>query len=438
MSLFRQVRDAQFTPPDRKEWWGLARWLALFALLYSLLSLGYAWLIPSYSWEFPAKLITISGLAWFAARRGQHALMIGLCGALYLLNDFPLYGTYFLGTCALCYGLLHYGGRFATPGFWTALVLLAIVVPKGLFLGFYHQPARWQWWQEAASIGLFFRYAYYFYEWRRGLWEQPDFLKHLAYLAFIPQIFANLYFSPSAQWQASPAYPAAVKNGVRLLGLAFLKIACWHLLDRLGPDGPGTGAAGAWIFVLTSYVMWFCWLSAQFDLAIVFCRFLGADIPDNFRYPLLAASPIEHWRRWNIFNRTLLLKFFYFPFGGGQHHAYRNVLIVFLASALVLHTGWFGSVYPTFNGVFALHWVGYALINAALVIANMEWRRRRGLDRHHRPSGWRWLVGWAGTQAVMAWAHLFLLWHPYTLMPGDTAMDAAARLRLLLQGLGLD
>ena len=75
---------------------------------------------------------------------------------------------------------------------------------------------------------------------------------------------------------------------------------------------------------------------------------------DNFRWPLLATSPVDLWRRWNIYNRRLLLKFVYFPLGGNRRHVYRNILLTFLGSALILHTGYCGSPWLGINpGQFA-------------------------------------------------------------------------------------
>ncbi|MDX6765898.1 MAG: hypothetical protein SFU85_03825 [Candidatus Methylacidiphilales bacterium] len=419
-------------------------WTLLFLLGYAGMMTAYVLVDPSIPWVLPWKLAGISVLLVFAAQRGHYPLVLGLCGAVYLLQDFPLYGSCFLIVTLACYGALHYGGRYAAHLFWAGLVLFAVVLPKALFYLFPDQPGRWNWLVDMATTGLVLRYAYYFYEWRRGLWEKPDYFRHLGYIAFIPQIYANLNYSPSQQWEGAGNYPVVFRRGLQLLGLAFLKIIAWRLLNHfapfsnLNPADPNLSPAAAWGYVLLNYVKWFLWLSAKFDLCVVFCRFLGADIPPNFRFPLLATSPIEHWRRWNIFNRKLLLKFFFFPLGGSQHHTYRNVVVVFAASALILHTGWFGSKYLLADPGFLLHWLAYALCQAGLVIANMEWRRRRGLGSHHRPSGWAAFIGWAATFSAMAWLHVLILGHVHNTFTGDRLLDAGGRLRLVLRGLGLD
>jgi hypothetical protein len=74
-------------------------------------------------------------------------------------------------------------------------------------------------------------------------------------------------------------------------------------------------------------------------------RVFGFPLPDPFRFPLLAWNPVELWRRWGIYNRHVLLQLVYFPLGGSRRRKYLNVMLTFLASALLLHSGWFGSKY---------------------------------------------------------------------------------------------
>jgi len=38
----------------------------------------------------------------------------------------------------------------------------------------------------------------------------------------------------------------------------------------------------------------------------------------------------------------VLLSLVYFPLGGGRRHRTRNIMLTFLASALLLHSGWPG------------------------------------------------------------------------------------------------
>ena len=422
---------------QRRDYGLVVAWTLLFLIAYAGLMTAHVLLDPGIQWVLPWKLAGISVLLVFAAQRGHYALVLGLASMAYLLQDFPLYGLCFVMVSAVCYTSLHYAGKWGPGLFWGALVLLVIVAPKCLTLLHGHKTGRPDWYIDVASTGLFLRYAYYYYEWRRGMWERPDYFKHLGYIAFIPQIIANLNYSPSQQWNGAGDYPVVFRRGLQLLGLALLKIICFRLLLHFGPADSGTTPATAWLYVLLNYLKWFLWLSGGFDLCVVFCRFLGADIPPNFHYPLLATSPIEHWRRWNIFNRVLLLKFIYFPLGGSRRHRYRNVAAVFTASAFLLNTGWLGSADPSSIYKWALPWLAYALAQAGWVIANMEWRRRRGLDSHHQPCGFAAVAGWAATFATMAWLHVLILGQAHPAFPGDSILTWPDRLHLFARGMGL-
>ena len=83
------------------------------------------------------------------------------------------------------------------------------------------------------------------------------------------------------------------------------------------------------------------------------------NVDDNFRWPLLATSPVALWRRWNIYNRRLLLKFVYFPLGGNRRARLPQHPGTFLASALLLHTGFLGSPWWGVDPVQLRDWLLY-------------------------------------------------------------------------------
>ena len=430
--------DSQSVRLERKDYGMIVAWTLLFLIAYAALMTAHVFLDPSIKWVLPWKLAGISVLLVFAAQRGHYPLVLGLTGTAYLLQDYPLYGLYFFTVTSILYALLHYGGKWSRGLFWSGLILLVVILPKcsPLLPTALAAAGKGAWWMDMASTGLFLRYTYYAYEWRHNLWERPDYFKHLGYIAFIPQILANLNISPSQQWNHAGNYPVVFRQGLQLLGLAFAKILSFQLLNLVGPTDTGTTTLSAWIYVLLNYLKWFLWFSGHFDLAVVFCRFLGADLPANFRLPLLATSPIEHWRRWNIFDRKFLMHIVYFPLGGSRNQTTRNVIVVFLASVLILQTGWWGSRNPALDPVPLLHGLVYALAQAGLVLANRAWREHKHLDSHHVSRGWAAAIGWAGTFSVMAWLHVLILGHPSHTFPGDTLLSTSERFQLMLRGLG--
>ncbi len=438
-------------------WYGL-RWFPLMLAAFITLYLVWAWAAQtcesessSLSWlmsemiqkanslSYTWTLAAIAMLVVVAARKGSYLMVLGLGSMAFYFRNFPGFALYFMGVTAVLYPLLHYGGgwRWKTHAFWAVLILTTLVIPKGLYYFGYQHAHTWSWISDIGLTGLLLRYAYYYYEFRRGLFEKPGYFEHLSYLAFIPQITANLNFSPSAQWKNHGNFPAVYKRGWLLLGVAVGKIIGFKILSWVQLDiwSEQAGILTIWSGAILTYLKWYLWLSAHYDLSISLCRFLGADLAPNFKFPLLAPSFIEQWRRWNIYNRKLLLKFFYFPFGGKEHHRFRNVFIVFLASAVLLHSGWFASKWPTVNGEYLLAWLLFAFLQAVVVCINMWQRDRRGLDGHHWPTGVAYLKGLIVTQVTMCWLHLLIM--GTGCMPGDQMIPLTQRLATMGRALGL-
>ncbi len=95
--------------------------------------------------------------------------------------------------------------------------------------------------------------------------------------------------------------------------------------------------------------------SGYSDMAIGLGRMLGFRFLENFRYPYVAASITEFWRRWHISLSTWFRDYLYVPLGGnrgGAARTYRNLLVVFLLCGL-----WHGAsvtfvVWGLFHGAF--------------------------------------------------------------------------------------
>ncbi|HSY39866.1 MAG TPA: hypothetical protein VLA79_10070, partial [Polyangia bacterium] len=146
-------------------------------------------------------------------------------------------------------------------------------------------------------------------------------------------------------------------------------------------------------------------------------------------------NPVELWRRWGIYNRKLLLTLVYFPLGGRERHRTRNVLATFLASALLLHTGWFGSRYWAIGLGGWRDQTVYFLVQGLLVCGCLFYRDVRDPHADRRESAdhtlrWSWsrAAGTVATQGASALAHVIILAH---------ALPFAARFGLIARCLAL-
>jgi hypothetical protein len=67
------------------------------------------------------------------------------------------------------------------------------------------------------------------------------------------------------------------------------------------------------IFVVVRFLYTYVQQSALASFQIGLMRQLGYTTPESFRYPLLATSPIDFWRRWNAFLGNWIRRYVYGP-----------------------------------------------------------------------------------------------------------------------------
>ena len=99
----------------------------------------------------------------------------------------------------------------------------------------------------------------------------------------------------------------------------------------------------AWVTVAAYTLQIYFDFSGYSDMAIGLGHFFGFHFPENFRYPYIARSIRDFWRRWHISLSTWFRDYLYIPLGGSQHGPYRtyaNLWIVFVLCGL-----WHGAQY---------------------------------------------------------------------------------------------
>ncbi|HSS37165.1 MAG TPA: hypothetical protein VLT58_00205, partial [Polyangia bacterium] len=185
-----------------------------------------------------------------------------------------------------------------------------------------------------------------------------------------------------------------------------------------------------WAVVGLNYLELVLLLSGLAESGILVARLYGWPLPSPFRFALLAWNPVELWRRWGIYTRRFLLKAVYFPLGGGDHHRFRNVMLTFLASALILHSGWLGSPYWTIGVAgWRDHTLYFGLQGLGVCACLALWQRRGKDPRADRALRWSpaRVLSTVATQAFSAWAHILIL---------APSVPLSGRLRLMARCLG--
>jgi alginate O-acetyltransferase complex protein AlgI len=79
------------------------------------------------------------------------------------------------------------------------------------------------------------------------------------------------------------------------------------------------------------------------DIAIGSSRIMGFHIEENFRFPYLATSVSEYWKRWHITLSNWIRDYLYIPLGGnrrGTIRTYLNVMVAMMLCGLWHGAGW--------------------------------------------------------------------------------------------------
>ncbi len=74
--------------------------------------------------------------------------------------------------------------------------------------------------------------------------------------------------------------------------------------------------------------------SAYSDIACGLAMMMGVDFIENFRWPYLARSISEFWRRWHISFSTWLRDYLFIPLGGSRKGTRRTIINIFIVMFL--------------------------------------------------------------------------------------------------------
>jgi D-alanyl-lipoteichoic acid acyltransferase DltB (MBOAT superfamily) len=98
-----------------------------------------------------------------------------------------------------------------------------------------------------------------------------------------------------------------------------------------------------WIFVFTCLMMLYCDFSAYTDIARGCGKFLGFEIPINFKAPFFMHSMSDFWRRWHLTFSMWIRDYIYIPLGGSRVPEFRNYINLILT--FFLGGLWHGASY---------------------------------------------------------------------------------------------
>ena len=164
------------------------------------------------------------------------------------------------------------------------------------------------------------------------------------YVTFFPQLIAGpivRYADVARQLEERTHSLDSCRLGGRrfLVGLG-KKILLANLLGELCAAWrvtQGGSVLFSWLYAVGYTLHIYYDFSGYSDMAIGLGKIFGFTFPENFRYPYIASSITDFWRRWHISLSSWFRDYVYIPLGGSRCAAwkkYRNVFIVFLVSGL--------------------------------------------------------------------------------------------------------
>lgn len=181
---------------------------------------------------------------------------------------------------------------------------------------------------------------------------EKAFVRLGTYLTMFPQLVAGPiinYADVRGALRDRTVSAEQFEEGIRLLvlGLAAKVIVAdrigmlWNNIQTIGFASISTPLAwmGAFAYSLELYFDF----SGYSLMARGLGAMLGFEIPVNFRYPYIAKSVTEFWRRWHITLGKWFREYVYIPLGGnrkGKARTLLNLLVVWALTAL-----WHGADY---------------------------------------------------------------------------------------------
>lgn len=206
----------------------------------------------------------------------------------------------------------------------------------------------------ALPIGIsFYTFQIASYEidvYRGDVAAQHNFIDFAAYVAMFPQLIAGPIVryrdiapqlkerTHSLEAAASGASRFAVGLGKKVLVANVLA----QLVSAYKASAEQT-ALYAWLYAITFTLQIYFDFSGYSDMAIGLGRIFGFTFPENFRYPYIAKSITEFWRRWHMSLGTWFRDYLYIPLGGSRcsriWHIF-NILVVWMATGFWHGAAW--------------------------------------------------------------------------------------------------
>ncbi|MDY5648552.1 MAG: MBOAT family O-acyltransferase [Lachnospiraceae bacterium] len=187
---------------------------------------------------------------------------------------------------------------------------------------------------------------------RKKIPAEESILRLGTYLCMFPQLIAGpiVTYSEVAQQLKERVHSLSnMEEGLRTftIGLGYKVLlansfgAFWSDLNTIGFDSLSTPLA--WLGIIGYSLQIYFDFYGYSLMAMGLGHMMGFTIPENFRFPYMACSMTDFWRRWHITLGSWFREYVYIPLGGnrcslGRHTL--NMLAVWLLTGLWHGASW--------------------------------------------------------------------------------------------------
>ena len=206
----------------------------------------------------------------------------------------------------------------------------------------------------ALPIGIsFYTFQIASYEidvYRGDVAAQHNFIDFAAYVAMFPQLIAGPIvryrdIAPQLKERTHSLEAAASGASRFAVGLG-KKVLVANVLAQLVSAYKASAEQTvlyAWLYAIAFTLQIYFDFSGYSDMAIGLGHIFGFTFPENFRYPYIAKSITEFWRRWHMSLGTWFRDYLYIPLGGSRCSRIRhifNILVVWMATGFWHGAAW--------------------------------------------------------------------------------------------------
>ena len=187
------------------------------------------------------------------------------------------------------------------------------------------------------------------------------FLDFLLYISFFPQITAGPIvrfgdFRRQLTQRTGGTFAPGLRRFVVGLGKKILLAGgLAKIVDAVFTlDAAGLDIRLAWLGAVGYLLQIYFDFSGYSDMAIGLGQMFGFQTAENFRYPYIAASITDFWRRWHISLSAWFRDYVYIPLGGSRRGKARtawNKLAVFLLCGLWHGAAWTFLLWGVWHGL---------------------------------------------------------------------------------------